>query len=303
MLVGEVPFKGDNQVAVAMKHVREQLPDVQTLRPEVSAALAAVVENATAKHPNDRYADDAEFISDLEDVLAIETARAGSATGEVTTVLRSLPLSKMRRVPLVVRHRTTVALALLALLLVGGGVAGWLATRTHRGIPRAATPASGQHAVAVVLCQTCAQGFNPLGSPTNEAPEAALAIDGDATTYWRTQNYYSLVLLKTGTGLYVDASPGTTAKNVRIITDTPGFTATIYARMTPPTIKWPDSGWVAVSTPTTFTARTTNVPLTSGENKYRYYLVWITDLGHQEHVDLNEVTLYTETSQSTGTTG
>ena len=29
MLTGEVPFKGENQVAVAMKHVREQIPDVQ----------------------------------------------------------------------------------------------------------------------------------------------------------------------------------------------------------------------------------------------------------------------------------
>ena len=40
MLTGEVPFKGDNQVAVAMKHVREEIPDVQVKRPEVSAALA-----------------------------------------------------------------------------------------------------------------------------------------------------------------------------------------------------------------------------------------------------------------------
>src|SRR5215510_393123 len=29
MLTGDVPFRGENQVAVAMKHVREQLPDVQ----------------------------------------------------------------------------------------------------------------------------------------------------------------------------------------------------------------------------------------------------------------------------------
>ena len=29
MLTGEVPFKGENQVAVAMKHVREELPDVR----------------------------------------------------------------------------------------------------------------------------------------------------------------------------------------------------------------------------------------------------------------------------------
>src|ERR1700736_1514762 len=110
MLTGEVPFKGENQVAVAMKHVREALPDVQSKRPEVSAALAAVVDNATAKHQEERYADDAELIADLEDVLAIETARAGSATGEVTSVLRTLPSSAQRRVPFRVRHPAAMAL-------------------------------------------------------------------------------------------------------------------------------------------------------------------------------------------------
>src|SRR5690242_9726344 len=133
MLVGEVPFKGDNQVAVAMKHVREILPDVQAKRPEVSAALAAVVDTATAKRQEDRYANDVEMIADLEDVLAIETARAGSATGEVTAVLRTLPSRTQRRVPFRVRHRVFAVLALLiALLLIGGGVV-WLVTRTHHG--------------------------------------------------------------------------------------------------------------------------------------------------------------------------
>src|SRR3712207_745650 len=77
MLTGDVPFHGDNQVAVAMKHVREELPDLQLRRPEVSSALAAVLDRATAKDVRRRYADDRELIADLEDVLAIETARAG----------------------------------------------------------------------------------------------------------------------------------------------------------------------------------------------------------------------------------
>src|SRR5207248_3688253 len=99
MLAGEVPFKGENQVAVAMKHVREPMPDLQLKRPEISAALAAVVERATAKRQEDRYADDAELIADLEDALAIETARAGNVTGEVTAVLRTLPSQTQQRVP------------------------------------------------------------------------------------------------------------------------------------------------------------------------------------------------------------
>src|SRR5690349_9123738 len=88
MLTGDVPFKGENQVAVAMKHVREELPDIQQRRPQVSSALAAVIDRATAKELPKRYIDDAEFISDLEEVLAIETARTGQATGEATAILR-----------------------------------------------------------------------------------------------------------------------------------------------------------------------------------------------------------------------
>src|ERR671916_582570 len=47
-LVGEVPFRADTQVAVAMKHVQEPVPDVQRRRPEVSSALAKVIDRATS---------------------------------------------------------------------------------------------------------------------------------------------------------------------------------------------------------------------------------------------------------------
>ncbi len=49
MLTGDVPFHGENQVAIAMHHVRDELPDVQSRRPEVSSALAAIVDRATEK--------------------------------------------------------------------------------------------------------------------------------------------------------------------------------------------------------------------------------------------------------------
>ncbi len=91
MLTGEVPFRGESQVSVAMKHVREMLPDIHVKRPEVSAALAAVIDRATAKRLQDRYANDAELIADLEDVLAIETARTGETGRQVTSVLTLCP--------------------------------------------------------------------------------------------------------------------------------------------------------------------------------------------------------------------
>src|SRR5579859_425691 len=173
MLTGEVPFKGENQIAVAMKHVREAIPDVQARRPEISAALAAVVDRATAKRLEERYADDAEIIADLEDVLAIETARSGNVTGEVTSVLRTLPHRAQRRVPFRVRHQVWAAIAALVVVAAAAGLLVWLGTRAHHGTGKLPIkpPQTAQHQLKqVVLCQTCAQGFNPLGSPSNEAP-------------------------------------------------------------------------------------------------------------------------------------
>jgi serine/threonine protein kinase len=296
MLTGDVPFKGESQVAVAMKHVREALPDVQRLRPEISAALAAVVETATAKRQEDRYANDAELIADLEDVLAIETARAGSAGGEVTSVLRTLPSQTQRRVPFRLRHPAVTTVIALAIIAGIGGFAAWLATsRTHHGTgsPEQGAPstAGAKPLTPVRLCQTCAYGFNPLGSPTDEHPDASFAIDNQPSTVWQTQNYYSQTLNKAGVGLYVDASPGTAARELQVSTTTPGFTATVYARKTQPPLTWPDSGWVKVSASTKIGSHQT-IHLTSGSTKYRYWLLWITDLGGHSQLALAEVTLY-----------
>src|SRR5918912_1003272 len=116
MLTGEVPYKADTQVAVAMKHVRDPLPDAQRRRPEISASLAAVVEHATAKETQNRYQDVSEMVHDLEEVLAIEAARTGQTTGEATTVLKSLSSDTADFVPARMR-RPKRALALTLLLL------------------------------------------------------------------------------------------------------------------------------------------------------------------------------------------
>src|SRR5918999_107132 len=117
MLTGEVPFHADSQVGVAMKHVNEELPDVQRRRPEVSAATALVVERATAKDPAQRYQRIEEMIDDLQTALEVEAARAGATTGEATTVLDAVPPPRRK---LSTRARWSWA-GIIALLLIAGG--------------------------------------------------------------------------------------------------------------------------------------------------------------------------------------
>ncbi len=299
MLTGEVPFQGENQVAVAMKHVREEVPDVQLKRPEVSAALASVLDTATAKRQDDRYADDAELIADLEDVLAIETARAGSATGEVTTVLRTLPSSAQRRLPFRMRHRVWIVGALVAVILVAAAaVVVFLAHNTHHGggsLPQAPPKATP---VQIHLCDSCAHDYNPLAlvGPKNQHPEEdGLAIDNLRSTAWTTETYYNGQLGKAGVGIYVDASPGVAARSLVLDTSTPGYAVVIYGRRTPvnPNVFDPGpTGWVKVGSAPSVTA-TQDIALSTGDTPYRYYLVWITSLGSRDQVAVNEIALYT----------
>src|SRR3954467_5681547 len=129
MLTGTVPFTAESQVGVAMKHVRDPLPDVQTLRPEVSAALAAVVERSTCKERRNRYADAAEMVEDLEQALTIEAARSGATNGEATSILRALPPEAAEFAPRRLRRRRPLLWTFMILLLAAAGAAAFLLLR------------------------------------------------------------------------------------------------------------------------------------------------------------------------------
>ena len=148
MLTGDVPFHGENQVAVAMKHVREDLPDVQMRRPEVSAGLAAILDRMTDKHLEHRYPDAHTLEVDLEDALAAEAARSGRSTGEATAVIATLPERTKRRLPLRMRRRFPVFAVIAALLLVSAAVAVLVIQgleRTERGTGQGKVKAAARH--------------------------------------------------------------------------------------------------------------------------------------------------------------
>jgi len=293
MLTGGVPFKGENQVAVAMKHVREELPDVQALRPEVSASLAAVIDRATAKDLHERYRSDEELIADLENVLALEAARSGSATGEATTVLRTLPLSTRRRVPLRVRS-SPAWLAVAALLTVAALVAGvvLLGDRTHRGTGTAGT-AGGGALTPVGLHSDAAKDYDPLGDGTEHADQTAFAIDGNPSTVWTTESYTTGDLQKDGVGLVLDAPPAAVFRELRVRTPTPGFAASVFvARGDALPTTMPDPGWMQVASASTVGAKQT-IDLDTAGHRSRYVLLWITRLPPGgDKAEISELALY-----------
>jgi tRNA A-37 threonylcarbamoyl transferase component Bud32 len=295
MLTGDVPFHGENQVAVAMKHVREELPDVQLRRPEVSSALAAVVDRATAKDLDRRYGSDRELIADLEDVLAIETARSGQATGEATAVIRTLPARARRRLPLRMRH--PVAL-LAALVLIAAAVAAALylaADRAQHGAQATRNIPTPKNSglTPFSLKQANAHDYDPLGDNKAEHPEKAkLVIDGETNTSWSTETYRGNTLGgKAGVGMYVVADPTVAARAIEILTPTKGWAGAVYVAKkgpVPPSI----DGWQKLGDiPSAKVSQ--RVDLDTAGNRFRYYLVWITKLPPgADKVEISEIRLF-----------
>ncbi|MDX6664686.1 MAG: eukaryotic-like serine/threonine-protein kinase [Solirubrobacteraceae bacterium] len=293
MLTGDVPFKGENQVAVAMKHVREELPDLQMRRPEVSSATAAVVDRATAKDLPKRYRDDTELIADLEEVLAIETARAGQATGEATAILRTLPARSRRRLPLRVRVSPRVVIP-LALLLVAAAAAVLLlaAGRTQRGTGADPTIKRPPGTENVSLADDSAHDYDPFGGDGEHPQETSAVVDRDPNSTWSTEGYTGGFGNKPGVGIYIDAHPRVAAVRMDIRTPTPGWEGEVYVAKDKVPTTLPDPGWKKVATigPT---KSTTAVDLDTAGNAYRYYLVWITKLPpNARRAEIAEIALF-----------
>src|ERR687891_84028 len=209
MLTGEAPFQADTQVAVAMKHVKEPLPDVQRRRPEISAALAAA----------------------------------------------------------------TIA---------------YFATRTEKGPGRAATP-SAPGLSAVTLSKDAASDYDPEGDGEESSGQVQFAIDGLPTTEWDTETYEGGFegSNKSGVGLYIDTGNRVAARQLDLVTSTPGYTATVYASDSVPSRI---ERWTKVSQSVRVKEKQA-IPLDTARQEFRNYLLWISALPEGGKAVVKELSL------------
>lgn len=69
MLTGRVPFNGETTVAIAIKHIQEELPSPRDLVEEIPASVESIVLKCCQKSPDRRYQTMGELIADLKKVL------------------------------------------------------------------------------------------------------------------------------------------------------------------------------------------------------------------------------------------
>lgn len=69
LVTGHVPFKGDNPVEVAIKHMNEPMPSICEYDPEMPQSIENIILRACAKNPMNRYESASEMHDDLETAL------------------------------------------------------------------------------------------------------------------------------------------------------------------------------------------------------------------------------------------
>jgi serine/threonine-protein kinase len=274
MLTGELPFPGESFVAVAMKHIQEPSPNVLDVRGDIPLRIAEMIDRALEKDPEHRFPTMDAFAAEIEACLTeLDRGEDGAVTMIVPAAQR-LQRQK-RRKPV---SPLPLLIGLLGALAIAAVVVGLL---TFRG--------GGQKVpVGAPVTIAGAGAYDPAGDGEHDA-DAPKATDGNASTYWLTEDYNSGLagVKKAGVGLVLDATSVVQLSRITVVTDTPGFTAEIRATNVQGTLGQKVSDSLVVG-------RTTRFAIDQPAPK-RFYVVWITKLapgGHFAHV--NEVRAFGE---------
>ena len=273
LLAGDVPFPGESFLAVAMKHVHEPPPNILDVRGDIPLRVAAAVDRALEKDPEQRFPTMDAFAAELEASLAeLDRDDEGDATMVIPATQRAArPRKRVSHWPVVIGVLALLAIAaiVVGLLAVGGGTG---------DTPTALKPVP----VAAVT------SYDPFASDQDEHSDlAARATDRNRATYWTTEDYRDDTMAgKKGVGVVVDAGRVVSLSRITVVSDTPGYKAEIKATN------------VFGGTPTKVSDNkvvggTTNFEIDESAPK-RYYVVWITNLpagGTLAHV--NEVRAFT----------
>jgi hypothetical protein len=233
---------------------------VRDLEPDVPRELDAVVRRALAPDPDQRPASATDLAAALRPFA-----------------IGAVPTDEPRRS----WFRTWLALPLLLVLLAGLAIAlglwlgrleigGPLGIRTKPEADPTRTPTTTTDAtIPVVTVST----FDPFGDLEENDEIATAVIDGDASTAWRSENYFDATMNnKPGVGLLLDLGARHTITGFRLETTHPGYTFGILVGDDPTALADEAEGATAP-----FTAE----PVVEGSldpSEGRYVLLWITSV-------------------------
>ena len=275
LLTGEVPFSGDNFVAVAMRHVNEPAPSVLDRRPDCPVRIDLAIQRAMSKDPQDRFESMGDFVVELEACLAEIEGRGDEGATMIVPAPRRPRQERSRERPAALMP---LALAVLVVALVSLGA--FLLLRDDGGA--SGLPGVGGSPKPVSLSGV--GSYDPDGDGEEHDADAAQATDGDASTGWTTETYQDFS--KPGVGLVVRA-PREVALSRLTVVAIPGFEARIKASNSP------SGGFVDVSGDWQDVGSRTTFKIDTNDKDYRYYMVWLRLPTSGGQAQIDEVTAKT----------
>ena len=69
LLTGRIPYKGDNAVEIALKHMKDPIPSVRDIKENIPQSVENIILKASAKNPKNRYDSVAEMYEDIRTAL------------------------------------------------------------------------------------------------------------------------------------------------------------------------------------------------------------------------------------------
>ena len=224
LLAGRAPFEEETQMAIAMKHLREEPPPLRSVRGGIPRGIESVVTKAMAKDPDLRYQSAQEMRNALE----------GPSPGSSTAVLRRPARSAdrpppTRRTARPQRSRQTGPFVMLGVIALIVAVASIVllsllndpdpdegGRETGGGGGGKADTDEGDDGGALEVQSVT--DFDPVGGDGEHPDEVDLAVDGDPNTAWTTESYQDPLsaLGKDGVGLVFDLGEGAEVASVDV---------------------------------------------------------------------------------------
>jgi serine/threonine-protein kinase len=250
MLCGRPPFAGDNDTATALARLHRDPLRPRQVRPGIPRQLEDIVCRAMAREPADRYASASDLRAAL---LAAGATPAGEADGDATYItapgptgpplggatVAGPPSPPAARAPSFRQSERDLLIptVIVVLIAVALGIAGLLLGRSGAGsLFDNVRDAFGGRAEPVTV-QTAAAFDPPEGGGDGEENDdlAPLAVDGDATTAWRTEGYNDrdITKLKDGVGLVLTLEEVSSLDHLEVDSPTNGWRAAVYVAESP----------------------------------------------------------------------
>ncbi len=178
MLTGDVPFKAESAVQVALMQMRNEFPDMLSINPMIPQPLVNIVSRATAKDPGMRYRSCDAMLSDLKTCLYPERADETPLHLEMQPVTDKAEAGKApssNMYAAVVKKRKPRRLAVILLTIVLGillMLGGWMGLK--------ALGIAGKKNTDVIVPNLIGQ---TLADAKNTATENNLVLDTSNVAY------------------------------------------------------------------------------------------------------------------------